>query len=87
MLSVLSTAGSGFWLSPKSRESSAQLGAPKLDKFVEFVASGCMASTNPIRGVVLGAASPWHVVPPLLRCLMCGSPPPWHFSMENSLRD
>ena len=37
---VLRTAGSQFWLSPKGRKSSAQLGAPKFDKFVEFVASG-----------------------------------------------
>ena len=67
---MLRTAGSRFWLSPKGRESSAQLGAPKFDKFVEFVASGYMASGSPgdgTRGVGLGAASPSRVAPLLLR--------------------
>ena len=78
---VLRTAGSGVWLSPKGRESSAPLGAPKFDNFVEFVASGYMASANhrPHQGSWPRSGFS------LPRCAtvvkMCGSPPPWHFRL------
>ena len=60
---MLRTVGSRFRLSPKGRKSSAQLGAPKFDKFVdfvEFVASGYM--TCPLKELASE-----RLLPPALR--------------------
>ena len=63
-----------LWILAESEESRklAQLGAPKS----KFVASGCMASANPTRGVGLGAASPSREPRCATIVEMCGSPPP-----------